>query len=344
MLDIAYQRNRAISDDIQNQSENILKALTEYNEIVIQLERESMEMSGGNRGVFRKKSKPLAETPAEVESTVASPKPVVSAKGMMDSTTGPAPTDTSAEPVAFAPSENDLKAAEERRLNDALGNLEKDREYKHQLTHDVLLPEHEDVIKELSEDEYTRLYETINTGMMNSGLVLSQLLGVSVEVSVPELKLVKPSELISYLPNDDIISVWLDTEGDFESVLLLVFDENTGYKAAGDLMGLPREDWNKEHIPEDDLQSVLSELTNIVGANLLNALANTAGRKIMPSVPTFIVGDSQNIARKLESIENSKEKYRVIYISADFFREDMELLGRLFLFLPHKSLIELIKV
>lgn len=191
---------------------------------------------------------------------------------------------------------------------------------------------------EISDESYPRLYEVINTGMVNAGMVLSQLLGTNIDVSIPESMLVNQSELADYLPQDQVISIWLNSEGDLSSVLLLVFDEPNGFHAAGGLMGLAPEEWNDENISVEDLQSVLSELSNIVCSSILNALANKTGLNIMPSVPTFIHGPSGLLLERYKELNRNREEYGIIYISTDFLQENMELLGRLFVFMPRSSL------
>ncbi|MEQ8350999.1 MAG: chemotaxis protein CheW [Leptospiraceae bacterium] len=196
--------------------------------------------------------------------------------------------------------------------------------------------------RDLSEEEYTKLYSVINTGMINAGLVLSQLLGVTVEVAVPEFTTVEYSELTKYVPGERLISVALGTEGDFFAVLLLVFDETTGFEAAGELMGLPENSRNPGSMSMEDVQSVLNELTNIVGSSILNELANKTGLSITPTVPEFMSGTVQDLLELVQNRSHPDLDSKLIYISTDFFREDTELLGRLFMLPSRPNLLELV--
>ena len=197
--------------------------------------------------------------------------------------------------------------------------------------------------QDLSEADYNHLYSLINTGMINGGLVLSQLLGVTVEVTVPEFQTIEYRDLKSYLPGNGMISVFLETEGDFYALLMLVFDESTGYGAAGELMGISAESRNKESMNIDDVESVLSELTNIVGSSLLNEMANRTRLSITPTVPQFVHGTVNDILKYIESKNNPNLDSRFIYISTDFLREDTELLGRMFLLPNRPDLMELVR-
>ena len=196
--------------------------------------------------------------------------------------------------------------------------------------------------RDLSEDEYNKLYSVINTGMINAGLVLSQLLGVTVEVAVPEFTTVDYSELTRYVPGERLISVALGTEGDFFAVLLLVFDEATGFEAAGELMGLPEGSRTPDSMSMEDVQSVLNELTNIVGSSILNELANKTNMAITPTVPEFMAGSVQDLLDLVQKRSHPDLDSKLIYISTDFFREDTELLGRLFMLPSRPNLVELV--
>ncbi len=181
---------------------------------------------------------------------------------------------------------------------------------------------------------YSRLQVVINSGMVSAGMVLSQLLGIKVEVSVPEFHALAYPQLAAHMPQADAVSVELGTEEGMEAHLYLVFDLNTAFQAAGELMGLPRGDWNTSKISRDDLSSVLCELMNIVGASILNSMANKAGRAIKPSVPEFYMGTGKDISGRIQAKVESNRDLRLLYISADFFREGMDLIGRMFFLSP----------
>ena len=197
--------------------------------------------------------------------------------------------------------------------------------------------------EDLDEADYNRLYSVINTGMINGGLVLSQLLGVTVEVTVPEFQTIHYGDLQTYLPDTDLIGVFLETEGDFYALLMLVFDEETGYNAAGELMGISVQDRNKRSMNIEDVQSVLSELTNIVGSSLLNEMANRTSLAITPTVPHFVHGKAADLLNYIDAKENPDRDSRFIYISTDFLREDTELLGRMFMLPNRPELMDLVK-
>jgi two-component system chemotaxis sensor kinase CheA len=243
--------------------------------------------------------------------------------------------------VPVAPGRFEL--SEEERLEKALIDFRQEKSERISRARDILTPEEQEPSPALTEEEYNKLYAVVNTGMINAGFVLSQLLGVKVEVSVPEFQSVDFAEMRDYIPHEHVIAVTLNTEGDFNALLMLVFDEETGYRAAGDLMGLPVELREKGKMQAEDVYSVLNELTNIVGSSVLNALANKTGMTIYPTVPTYIHGKTELILNKIDEIHTSAGEFQIIYVSTDFYREDMELLGRMFFIPSGKALTQIIE-
>ncbi|MDH5654395.1 MAG: chemotaxis protein CheW [Spirochaetia bacterium] len=238
--------------------------------------------------------------------------------------------------------DSDTALDQDERVEEALKSFRVEKEQRVHRALDILVDEDHSSTPALSDEDYNRLYAVVNTGMMNAGFVLSQLLGLKVEVSVPDFKAVDFNELQGFIPDEEIIGITLETEGDFQGLVLFILDEATGYHAAGDLMGLPMDKWSKDAIAREDILSVLSELTNIVGSSVLNALANKTGLTIYPSVPGFIQGEPAAIIRKIDEIRSVNKDLQIIYVSTDFYREDMQLLGRMFLLPTGNSLAKLL--
>jgi len=182
----------------------------------------------------------------------------------------------------------------------------------------------------LSTHQKVALDDFLNAGLLSAGQVLSQLLGSNVDVSVPDLQLIDDDRIKDYLPPGEIIALHLDAmESDYHLQIMLVFDRMMALRAAADLMGMAQDPASLASIQTADLESVLSELTNIVGASVFNALANRLGVAIKPSVPIFRrYGDSGPL------IQNQAGNYRILYAGVDFFREGSEFLSRLFVLIP----------
>jgi len=217
------------------------------------------------------------------------------------------------------------------------------KENKENVEIPVFLGTTTDIKSFLKEKDYEKLYSIVNSGMVNAGLVLSQLLGVTIDVSVPEFKTIEYHEISEILKNMTYFIIFLETTGEFESLLTLFFDEDMGINTASELMGIPIEQRNKEKIDIEDVKSVLNELTNIVGSSLLNEVANKSGMAIKPSVPEFYTVNKNELIRLIENKKHPHADEKIIYISADFLRDETELLGKLLLLPSKPNLVQLIE-
>lgn len=190
-------------------------------------------------------------------------------------------------------------------------------------------------------EDFPKLNAIVNTGMMQAGLVLSQLLGSQVDVSVPEFQAIDFGRLKEFLPPEPLVGVFISSDTGFRSILLLVFDEETAYRAGADLMGLPQAD--AASVSAEDLQSVLSELTNIVGASILNEIANKTGVSIPPTVPGYVHGTTKQLIALLTERDEAVANRKLLYFSTDFYRDQMQLFGRIFFMPDENSLSEIIR-
>ncbi|MBE7410620.1 MAG: chemotaxis protein CheW [Leptospiraceae bacterium] len=191
----------------------------------------------------------------------------------------------------------------------------------------TILPERH--INELLTKEETKKLETIvNTGMMNAGLVLSQLVGSNVELYIPEISLTDKEELIQKIPNlaDHYFGLKVRMNGDLNGNLLMMFSEEVGKKLSDDLLKSKENTLTKKI--SDDSKSVLSEISNIVCSSIINSLSNKSKSQIMPSVPEFISGSFREV---LDIVK--PEKTRFLMMHTEFIHEGGNLLGDL-LFLP----------
>ena len=264
--------------------------------------------------------------------------------------TGPVSDDIS-EFMGDAGGDGTADAVDDEKVAQALQDLRREKEERMRRARTIENLEAEGAAEtdfeasfQVTENDYGNLNAVVNTGMMNAGMVLSQLLGSDVDVSVPEVKIVDKDGILEFVPEGRLISLLLNTEeGDLELSLFLVFDQPTAYSASGDLMGLPADQWNPESISDEDRNSVLAELTNIVGSSVFNVLANKTGHVIKSAVPEFVEGLTDNLVRKMDLAAEGQSDYKIIYVSVDFFREGTDLLSRLFLLIPRSSFHEVIR-
>lgn len=195
--------------------------------------------------------------------------------------------------------------------------------------------------RELSKADFDKLQKVVHNGMDNAGEVLSQLLGVSVRVSVPEFRAMQFQELAQQ-SEGDCFAVRLPIEGAMEGMNLLVFDHQIGRRAAGELMGMPENEI--ENIGVEDIQSVLCELGNIVGSSILNEFSNTTGETVMPGPPEFFEGSYKKVIEQIQVSRHLPEDLQILYIMTDFYRQDVEFFGRMYVIPTARSLARILNL
>ncbi|GBF49841.1 chemotaxis protein histidine kinase [Leptospira ryugenii] len=198
-----------------------------------------------------------------------------------------------------------------------------------------------DISKLMSNKDIKKLENIVNSGMMNAGVVLSQLVGKEVELFIPEIKLTDREGLAREFrfSNDEFFGVKIRMNGDLNGNLLMMFSEDNGREVAKELLG---SDAQSEAIQgkklSDDMTSVLSEISNIVCSSVMNSLSNKLKKEILPSVPEMITGSFLDV---LDIVKPERTKF--LSMHTEFNHEGSNLLGVL-LFLPDfDELVDLIQ-
>jgi two-component system chemotaxis sensor kinase CheA len=181
----------------------------------------------------------------------------------------------------------------------------------------------------LSKEEIRKLESVVNTGMMNAGLVLSQLVGSNVELFMPEIMLTDKDELVNEVrdSNEHFFGMKVRMNGDLNGNLLMIFSEEKGKELAGKLLKENETSDLAKKLSDDSL-SVLMEISNIVCSSVMNSLSNKAKAQIMPSVPELVSGNFKEV---LDIVKPEKTKF--LSMNTEFIYEGDNLIGNL-LFLP----------
>jgi two-component system chemotaxis sensor kinase CheA len=90
----------------------------------------------------------------------------------------------------------------------------------------------------LSNQEIRKLESVVNTGMMNAGLVLSQLVGSNVELFMPEISLTDKDKLTEEVrdPYEHFFGLKIRMSGDLNGNLLMIFSEEKGKELSNKLL------------------------------------------------------------------------------------------------------------
>jgi chemotaxis protein CheC len=122
------------------------------------------------------------------------------------------------------------------------------------------------------------LRELANIGAGNASTALSGMLGRSVDLEVPDARVVPMAEAVDALgaPESEITGIALGVVGDMPSTVLMLLTPPDAEKMCG-LLGLePGSEY---------AESALGEIGNVVGTSYINALAGMVGLEIEPTPP-----------------------------------------------------------
>jgi two-component system chemotaxis sensor kinase CheA len=214
-------------------------------------------------------------------------------------------------------------------------------EQKEERLTNILPSQSKDITEIMSSKDIKKLENIVNTGMMNAGVVLSQLVGKEVELFIPEIKLTDKEGLAREFrfSHEDFFGVKIRMNGDLNGNLLMMFSEENGSEIAKELLGSEdaKHGTNGNRL-SDDMISVLSEISNIVCSSVMNSLSNKMKKEILPSVPEMIMG---NFLEVIDIVKPERTKF--LSMHTEFNHQGSNLLGVL-LFLPDfDELVELIQ-
>ncbi|TGL64562.1 chemotaxis protein CheA [Leptospira sarikeiensis] len=178
----------------------------------------------------------------------------------------------------------------------------------------------------LSKEQIKKIESVVNTGMMNAGMVLSQILNRNVDLFIPEIIMNDKEGLASEIrfSDDKFYGMKVRMTGDLNGNMLMMFSRENAKNLARELL-----DSNATgDVLDDDTKSVLSEISNIVCASVLNSISNKAKVGVMPDVPELVEGTFLEV---LDVVKPERTKF--LSMLTEFNHEGNNLLGVL-LFLP----------
>ena len=139
-------------------------------------------------------------------------------------------------------------------------------------------------IENLDEKQKDALKELGNIGAAHAATALSQMIGQTIEMSVPKVTFVRKSQIEKSKKFNNVpgISIYMDMYGKINGKILIFFE----YKNAMTLTEiLLRKDLGTiEKISEVE-ESALKEVGNILASSYLNAISQVVDGILLPSVP-----------------------------------------------------------
>lgn len=193
------------------------------------------------------------------------------------------------------------------------------------------------MIEELNEDRRDALQEIINISFGRSVASLAQLLGVFIQLSIPDVRVVQPSQVLDFLVSnmegeDRVSLVQQAFRGQFFGEALLALPHRSGKS----LIAMLQEGGFAPEMEMDQLEmEALLEIGNIVMGACLGQLAHLLHTTLAFNPPQVSV-EQLNSERFRSTIADREG--RVLLIQTNFRVKEREVVGFLFIFFHEDGL------
>ena len=193
----------------------------------------------------------------------------------------------------------------------------------------------------ITKEELNEFNLLSNMGAANAAESLSKILNKRIDLSIPEVKLTPVEKIPDFFGNlnEPYMGVMLPIEGEINGTLLLLLQEQVGFDLIDMLYGT--ESNGTSELSEDGV-SALKELTNIIGASILNVYAEKSNMVVKPNVPTFVHDFLQSVMDSVLIMHNIEHDYAIVMETAFYFEND-QVMGNLMILPETDSLKVLVK-
>ena len=143
-------------------------------------------------------------------------------------------------------------------------------------------------LEEMSSQYFDVLKEIGNIGAGNATTAIANMLGLRIDMSVPQVQFLPVEEIGSSIGAEDdvIVGIMLGVETDIEGSMMFLLDMDSAHHLVNRLMMRP--DDYAEEFDEMDL-SAIKEIGNIIAGSYLSALSGLTNLVITPTVPFVAV-------------------------------------------------------
>ncbi len=176
------------------------------------------------------------------------------------------------------------------------------------------------------------LREIGNIGSGNAATALSEMVGETVDIGVPNCKLIPYGEMADVLSGSEnvIMGVLVQLEGDLEGFIMMAQNLPDAQKMLKILMQMD------VNVSEDDIEGSLKELepvieiVNIVAGSYLSAISSMTGLTIYPDIPRMTI-DMAMAIMNVPALVYGEVGDSVLMLETSFFTLKDKLDGHFFL-------------
>ena len=191
-------------------------------------------------------------------------------------------------------------------------------------------------LNEVNEKYFDVLKEIGNIGAGNATTAIANMLGLRIDMSVPEVAFLPVEELGSAIGAEDeiIVGIMLGVEADIDGSMMFLMDMQSAHHIVNKLM--MRDDSYNEPFNEMDL-SAIKGVGNIIAGSYLSALSGLTNRTIVPSVP-FVAVDMAAAILSVPAVQFGIFGDNALMINTDF-SDDLGIKGH-FILMPEEDSYE----
>lgn len=185
--------------------------------------------------------------------------------------------------------------------------------------------------RELNNVQLDAFKEISNIGMGHAATALSQMIGQTVSLRVPNVTIAEISQVPDYLGGAEklMVGITLQILGDARGSIMLLFPQESAHRLLCSLLGQQE----KSLIMNEVNVSALKEVGNILASAYLSALGNLLDKTLIPSVP-LLAYDMAGAVVDYVLIELSQSSDLALMVETDFAGEagqDLAIKGHFFL-------------
>ena len=188
-------------------------------------------------------------------------------------------------------------------------------------------------LDEVNEKYFDVLKEIGNIGAGNATTAIANMLGLRIDMSVPEVAFLPVEKLGSAIGSEDeiIVGILLGVEEDIDGSMMFFMDMASAHHIVNKLM--MRDDSYNEPFDEMDL-SAIKEVGNIIAGSYLSALSGLTNLTIVPSVP-FVAVDMAAAILSVPAVQFGIFGDNALMINTDF-SDDLGIKGH-FILMPEED-------
>lgn len=253
-----------------------------------------------------------------------------------------APAGESAQEEIAVPEPSEDDAAIEAKVRDLLKSF-KD-ELKETVRQTMDRGEPDDYMKkslQISDDDIDKVQVLANVGIANAAESLSKILDKRIDLSIPDVMLMpveKIPETVGAIDNV-YIGVYMPLVGDIKGTILFALQDTAGFELIDMLYGIESGMTNQL---DEDGESALREVTNIVGSSVVNVFSEKTGIAIKPTVPTIVHDYMQSILDSILVVHTIVNDYALV-MDTEFYYQDDKVIGKLLILPETESLKKIVK-